>query len=79
MVGDKYKVVLAKSASFVDKSKSGSARYDARLDAGEYTATLIKNPSGKKGDSNWLLFDGTTFGATHEYVRTVASLIEALP
>lgn len=71
-------VTLVKAVGFIDKSKSGQTRFDATLKPGVYAARLIKNPSGEKNDSNWLLFTNTSIGATVEYVKTVASSIKAL-
>ncbi len=69
ILAKKYKVLLSSKTEFVDYTKTGSERYEPTMQAGEYVVTLIPNPSKKKGDSNWLLFEGTTIGATVEYFK----------
>lgn len=78
MESKKYKIVLEKVTVFVDHSKQGSDRYNAKMNPGEYTVKIIKNPSGVKSDSNWLLFEGTSIGATIEYFKTVVTTFNAL-
>ena len=71
MLGDRYKVVLSRMVELVDTSKTGLERYEAKLGPGEYVAVLSKNP--RVGNcSNWLVFEGTTLGATVEYIKSVA-------
>ena len=75
MESKKYKVVLNRSADFVDYSQQGSARYHARMNPGEYMAILANNPSGSTNDSKWLVFENTTIGATMKYFQSVAKII----
>ena len=73
----KFKVILKKTTDFMDKSKSGKDRFNAKMPAGEYTATLVSNPSDENGD-DWLLFEGTTIGGTLKYIKTIAFYVTAL-
>jgi hypothetical protein len=73
----RFKVILKKTTDFMDKSKSGKDRFNAKVAAGEYIATLEPNPSDKNGD-DWLLFEGTTIGSTLKYIKTVAYYVTAL-
>lgn len=76
MVGQKYKVVLNRKYEFVDNSKDKADRYLATMGPGEFIAEQIENPSGDPEHSNWLMFEGTTIGATVDYFRTVAASIK---
>jgi hypothetical protein len=71
-------VILKKSTDFMDKSKSGKDRFNAKMSAGEYTAILEPNPSGNKNDSDWLIFEGTTIGGTFQYIKSIASSIQQI-
>ncbi len=73
----KYKVILKKTTDLIDKSKSGKDRFDAKMPAGEYIATLETNPSDCNSD-DWLVFEGTTIGSTLKYIKTVAHYVTAL-
>jgi hypothetical protein len=72
----KYTVVLTRTTDFVDHQKTGNERYCSTKSAGKYTVHQIPNPSGKRDDSDWLVFEGTTIGATIEYFKRVATSIK---
>ena len=74
MLGDRYKIVLKRTIEVVDTSKTGSERFEAKLEPGEYFAILSKNP--RAGNClNWLVFEGTNLGATLQYVTSLASAV----
>ena len=73
----KFKVILKKTIDLIDKSKSGKDRFDAKMTAGEYTATLESNSSDNNAD-DWLVFEGTTIGGTLKYIKSVAHYVTAL-
>lgn len=74
----KYKMFLSHSAKFVDYSKpEQSEGRNVTREAGTYTVTAVPNPHNtiRVKYSNWLVFEGTTIGATSEYVRSVARVL----